>query len=166
MNMRRSIAPLLLLGVAGCTAVPADYPSLLPRPIESAPLGEPAAPPPPPLGDVSAAIAAALQPIIAAGDAADTTFRSELAAVTPEVARASGAAPGSETWIAGQEALSRATAARGAISAVLADLDSLERANPEAGEADRAAIAAAIARLSAIDAAQGEALAALSARLR
>lgn len=133
-------AALLLAG--GC-APEGEFPSLALRPIEAEdPLEEPVRTPP--VVDADPALRARAAELLTEarrGDAQfDTAYRPAAAA-----ARRAGA-PGSETWIEAEQALSRAEAARAPTTSALAELDRLatERAALPTNEQDFAAIVAAL----------------------
>jgi len=127
---------------AGCTPK-GEFPSLALRPIEAEdPLAEPVRSPP--VVAVDPALrerAADLLALARRGESAfDAAYRPAAAA-----ARAAGA-PGSESWVVAQQAISRAEAARAPTMQALAELDRLatERAAVATNEGDFAAIRAAL----------------------
>jgi hypothetical protein len=99
--------------------------------------------------------------------AGDAAFRATLGEAQ-RLTAAAGARQ-SESWIAAQQALSIAVAARGATTRALADIDALgsERlaAQGGLGSGDFAALQAAAAEVSAIDRRQAESIEALQRRL-
>lgn len=159
--------PLILLCctlLAGC-AQNADFPSLAPRPVEKIGTEGSAAPVPLPAG-VDAEVATRLAAIVTAGEAAHRSFIEEAAAARSAVAQASGAATGSEQWVAAQTAYSRADAARGALFSALADLDAMRREQVDGtNAANQSAAAAVAARLEALAREEDAALAELAAKL-
>ena len=119
---------LLLVLVAGCAA-PGPYPSLAPRPAEALyASGDPERVPVP--APDRPAIAPRIAELVAAARAGDAAFSEAAAAARPLVARAGG--PGSDGWVAAQQAVSRAQTGRSATISALADLDSF--ANAQAAE--------------------------------
>ena len=115
----RLLSLLLLGGLAACAA-PGPYPSLEPREVERRyAAGDPERVPEPapdlPVlgGDVGAMLAEARR--------GDADFEQAVATARPLAARAGPG--GSESWIAAQQALSRAEAARAPTVQALADLD-------------------------------------------
>ena len=157
-----ALAGALLLGA--CTPN-GEFPSLEPRAIEQEdPLVEPVRTPPavasdPALRARAAELAAEARRGAGAFEAA---FGSAASA-----ARAAGA-PGSESWVAAQQQISRAEAARGPTSAALAELDRLatERARLPTNEGDFAAIRSALAEVERIAAAQQQRMDRLRAQVR
>jgi hypothetical protein len=163
------LPPLLLLialGLAACAAPPTRAPSLSPRtseaidprvPVATQTVAQPADP----------ALAQRLSQLLGQARAGDAAFRSALV----EAQRLAGAAGArqSEGWIAAQQALSAAVAARGPTTRALADIDALgsERlaAQGGLGSGDFAAITAAAAEVAAIDRRQAESIDALQRRL-
>jgi hypothetical protein len=166
--MIRAFAPSVILMslAAGCSAPPANPPSLAPRPAEAI---DPRVPIPSeaPVGPVAPALASRLAQLVAEARSGDAAFR-EAAAAAERLAAAAGA-PHSEGWIAAQQAVSAAQAARAPTTRALGDIDSLAatalatRGGIPAG--DLAAIRAAAADVAAIDQSQAERIDALQARL-
>ncbi len=155
--IRRLIPALPLLLTAGCIP-PADHPSLAPRPIEQRIARPPVDSVVPLRGD--AALEARLVEALGEAGAASVRFDAALGEARTAVAAAAGAVPGSEAWVAAEQALSRAEAARGPVALRLADLDSLRL---EVGEI--ASLEQARAELSRLDAGQRAALSVLEAVL-
>jgi len=165
----RSSAPILLLlaaSLAGCTSPGGPYPSLQPRPAEAI---DPRLPVPPlsAPGPVSASLAAQLDDLVRQGRAGDSAFGGAMA----EAERLAGAAgaPQSESWIAAQQALSAAAAARATTTKALGDIDAIAASQLERqrtiSPADLAAVQQASAAVAAIDRAQHARIAAVSRRL-
>jgi len=120
--MIRHAAPVLLLFIAGCADQRAGhFPSLLPRPIETASMIEPAATAPVVAPDpaLDAKAAAATQSTAATHAA----FAGAVAKAEPLVAAAQGSAIGSEAWIAAQTALAQLDTYRADSSALVVDLE-------------------------------------------
>jgi hypothetical protein len=123
--MRRHMRKLLLsiiLVVSACSSPGGPYPSLQPRAAEAI---DPRLQPPAPVNDrpVSPALAAQLAALVDQARSGDAAF--EAAAATAErLASAAGAAQ-SESWIAAQEALSAAIAARKPTALAQSDIDAL-----------------------------------------
>jgi len=167
--MRPSALLSLLLaasaGVAGCAA-PGPYPSLAPRPIEKA-LGDPSVPPVVPPLPNDPAVAARVAAFVEQARAGERAFRAALPAAE-QAARRAGAV-GSDSWIAAQEAVSRAEAAEAQTARALADLDQYgaERANAKAlSAADLARLQAATAEVQRLANAQHAEIVRLEAALR
>jgi hypothetical protein len=163
---RFAIAIASLCLAAGC-AQQGDFPSLAPRPIEKAAATEAS----PPGADTAApgadaALLARLRPIVASAQAGHTAFLVELASARPIIERARGAAAGGEAWVAGQQALSRVGATRGALATALADLDQLRRERiDDANGASRTALDETGQQLTTLDAEEASRLAELAAKL-
>jgi len=160
------LLPLLPFAlVAGC-AEQGSYPSLAPRPIEQALRDADEQPPRPPLPD-DPALAERLAGFVAQARSGVSGFDKELAAAERAVATAG--APGSESWIAAQQAVSRVEAARAVTTRALGELDSfsVSQANARAlSDADLARLAEATAEVQAIATRQSEALNRLQGALR
>lgn len=165
--MIRAFAPLLILILAaGCAEVGGPYPSLQPRAAEAI---DPRLPVERPVNDrpVTPAIAARLAELAGVARGGDAAFV-PLAGEAERLAAAAGAAR-SESWIAAQEALSAAVAARGPTVRALGDIDGLgaERLAEQGGLSpnDLAAIQAAAADVGAIERRQAARIAAVQSRL-
>jgi hypothetical protein len=145
-------ALLLPLMLAGCSAPGGPFPSLQPRSAEKI---DPRVPVDRPMNTrpVSAALASSLSEMVGRAHAGDSGFAPLIAAAERQAE--SAGAPRSEGWIAAQEALSAAVAARRITATALADIDALggERLETQGGmsPADLAAIQAAAAEVGAID---------------
>jgi hypothetical protein len=154
-----------ILVLAGCASGGAP-PSLLPRPAEAIdprvevvrPMnGRPA----------DASLTSRLAQLVAQAHAGDGEF--EPAAAEAQRLAAGAGAPQSESWIAAEEALTRAVAARDATARALGDIDTLggDRLQANAGLApsDLAAIQRASAEVGAIDERQSRTIKAIQAAL-
>jgi len=163
--MRSSISIGSLLLLAGCASSNAP-PSLLPRPAEAI---DPRVEVVRPMNDrpVNAELASRLAALVGQARDGDAAF-GPAAAQAQRLASAAGA-PHSESWIAAQEALSRAVAAKNATARALGDIDSLggDRLQTNGGLApsDLAAVKQASAEVSAIDQRQFEEIKAIQAAL-
>jgi hypothetical protein len=166
--MARSTPALLttLFLLAGCSSAGGPFPSLQPRaaeqidprvPVEGVRNARP----------VSAALALALREMVARAHAGESDFAPVMA--TAERLAAIAGAPQGEGWIAAQEALTAAIAARRITATALVDIDGLggERLQAQGGmsPADLAAIQAASAEVAAIDQRQADRVAAVQNRL-
>jgi hypothetical protein len=122
----------LLLVLSGCAQQDGAFPSLAPRPIESR-SADPVAPTPVP-ADTGAdpALAATLARLASDLAAAERGFADALPAATRAVGAASGAAVGSEPWVAAQQMVTVLEAAHGPAVSALAEIDSLYVARIEA----------------------------------
>ena len=128
--------------LAACTTPNGEYPSLLPRPIESRDDAEPVRP------DPVAAPDAALDSRIAqkrsaAADAAKR-FQAAAGAAESRVAVARGVPAGSEAWVAAQTALADLDAIRSETVELVTDLEEIASARAQAGTAAYPALDAAI----------------------
>src|SRR5437764_3788194 len=108
--------------VTACSAPGGPYPSLQPRAAEAI---DPRVPVVRPVNDrpVTAALAARLAALVDAGRSGDAAFDS--AASEAERLAATAGAPHSEGWIAAEEALTAAIAARKPTATALGDIDAL-----------------------------------------
>ena len=118
----RSLPFVALLAVTACTSAGGPYPSLQPRAAEAI---DPRVQPIRPINDrpVAPALAAQLGALIAQARAGEAAFGPAVAQA--EQLAASAGAPESEGWIAAQEALSAAIAARKPTALAQADIDAL-----------------------------------------
>jgi hypothetical protein len=113
---------LLALALGACASTGGPYPSLQPRPAEAI---DPRVPVVRPVNDrpVAAALAAKLASLVDDARAGEAAF--EPAAANAERLAAAAGAPQSESWIAAQEALSAAIAARKPTATAQGDIDTL-----------------------------------------
>jgi hypothetical protein len=111
-----------ILALAACSTPGGPYPSLQPRAAEAI---DPRLPVVRPVNDrpVTAALAERLSALVVAGRSGDAAF--DAAASQAEHLAASAGAPQSEGWIAAQEALTAAIAARKPTATALGDIDAL-----------------------------------------
>lgn len=156
--MRRSFfltALALPIGMlAACTTPNGEYPSLLPRPIESRDDAEPVRP------DPVAAPDSALDTRIAQKReaAAAAAKRFQAAAVTAEsrVAVARGVPVGSEAWVAAQTALADLDSIRGETVELVTELEEVASARALAGTPAYPALNAAIDEIGGLALIQAE----------
>ena len=165
MTAARSALPLIapiLLAAGGCAAE-GTYPSLEPRPVEKLGFEEPDRPAP--IVPSEPALRARVAELLQMARAGYNSFSEELGAAR----RASGAAgaAGSETWVVGQEAISRLEAAGSGTAFALAELDALAiaRNSVPTNADDLAALNAAITAAQALADEQYAAINALRAGL-
>jgi len=166
--MTRAAPALLLLAcsVAGCSAPGGPFPSLQPRAAEAI---DPRMPVERPMNarPLSGALATALEQLIAKARAGDADFAPAIAEAE-RLAGSAGAAR-SEGWIAAQEALTAAIAARRPTATALGDIDALAGSKLEAqggmAPSDFAAIKAAAAEVGGIDQRQAARIKAVQTRL-
>jgi hypothetical protein len=162
----RALALFLIMPIlAGCAANEIA-PSLAPRPAEAI---DPRVPVPqaPASTQVSPELREQLDVLVASANAGEQAF----ARAIGEAQRLAGAAGAkeSESWVAAQQALSAAIAARGQVTAAIGEIDALgarwilSRGGIE--PANLAAIEAAAARVSEIDRRQAGAIDMLQERL-
>ena len=163
-------APLLtmscLFGLSACAAPGGPYPSLQPRAAEAI---DPRVPVVRPMNDrpVTPALASRLAELVAQAQTGDAAF--EPAAAEAERLAASAGAPLSDGWVAAQQALSVAAAARGPTGTALGDIDALGASllQTQGGIApnDLAAIQSAGAEVGAIDQRQADRIKAIQKQL-
>jgi len=164
---RRSPALLLLaLLLPACSTPGGPFPSLQPRAAEAI---DPRVPVDRPMNarPVDPALAATLARLVSEARVGDAAFAPAIASA--EHLAGSAAGRGSESWIAAQEALTAAIAARRPTATALSDIDELggERLQKQGGmaPADAAAIEAAAADVGAIDQRQADRVDAVRKRL-
>jgi hypothetical protein len=163
MRTPAAIIPVLLLSACASGNAP---PSLLPRAAEAI---DPRIAVVKPMNDrpVDPALAGHLAELVSQARSSDATFQSA-AAEARRLAEAAGAAQ-SETWIAAEQALTRAIAARDATVHALGDIDALgaDRLQANAGLApnDLEAIKHAGAEVGVIDDRQARTIKAIQDRL-
>jgi hypothetical protein len=164
--MRRRLAFLSLVALSACSAPGGPYPSLQPRPAEQI---DPRVPVVRPVNDrpVTASLAAQLAVLVDQARSGNAAFDGA-AAEAERLATAAGA-PQSEAWIAAQEALTAAIAARTPTVTALGDIDALAASTLQAqgglAPNDLAAIENAQAEAGALDARQAARIAAMQKRL-
>ena len=164
--MRRA-ALLLLIVLSACSSVGGPYPSLQPRASEQI---DPRVAVERPMNDrpTTPALAARLRDLVAGAEGGAGAF--EAAASEAERLAASAGAPQSEGWVAAQEALSGAVAARRPVAAALSEIDALSanalQTQGGISPNDLAAIEEAAGRVGAIDRRQAERIDAIQRRLR
>jgi hypothetical protein len=164
--MRRP-AFLSILALSACSAPGGPYPSLQPRAAEAI---DPRVPVVRPINDrpVTAALAQRLSALVDAARSGNAAFDS--AASEAERLAGTAGAPQSEGWIAAQEALTAAIAARRSTATALGDIDavaaSMLQAQGGLAPNDLAAISRAQAEVGAIDARQAARVDSVQKRLR
>lgn len=157
---------LSILAMSACSTPGGPYPSLQPRAAETI---DPRVPVTRPTNDrpVDAALAGRLASLVEQARSGDAAF--EMAASSAERIASSAGAPQSESWIAAQEALTAAIAARRPIASALGDIDELGATTlqRQGGIApnDLLAIRAAAEEVSLIDERQAQRIASLQRRL-
>lgn len=161
----RRLSALVLLCVAGC-AVPVSAPSLAPRAAEAI---DPRVPVADTIvsADFSPQLLHQLDALVSQALAGDEAFRAT--AEEAERLAASAGPPQSESWIAAQQALSAAVAARAPVASALSEIDALSAARIQQlggiNSADLNAINAAAARVAEIDEREAATIARLRERL-
>jgi hypothetical protein len=163
--MRRT-ALLSILALTACSAPGGPYPSLQPRAAEAI---DPRVPVVRPINDrpVTAGLAARLAALVDQAQSGDAAFDG----AASEAERLAGGAgpPRSESWIAAQEALTAAIAARRPTATAMGDIDEIGATalQNQAGIApnDFAAIKSAAAKVGAIDSRQADRVASIQKRL-
>src|SRR6188508_651559 len=118
----RALPILLLTMLSSCASPETNAPSLAPRAAEAI---DPRVPVPDPVIPMTpaAGLVAQLDKLVAQAVAGDQAFQ-PLVAHAQELASAAGPKE-SESWIAAQQALSAAVAARAAVTAAAGDIDAL-----------------------------------------
>ncbi len=166
MTFKQTLAIAVLAALSSCAAPGGPYPSLQPRAAERI---DPRIPVERPVNDrpASAELVARLDALIAEARAGDAAFGGP-AENGRRLAEAAGA-PRSESWIAAQQALSAAVAARAPVGTALADVDALgaDKVQAQRGlsPSDLKAIKDAGAAIGAIDAREAQVIAAIQRRL-
>jgi hypothetical protein len=166
--MVRSFPALVMIALplAACSAPGGPFPSLQPRASEAV---DPRLPVDRPMNDrpVGAALAASLAGLVGQARSGEAAFAPAMARAE-QLASAAGA-PQSESWIAAEEALSAAVAARGPTGRALAAIDGVggERLQAQGGMApsDAAALQAAASEAGRLDQRQQERIDAVQRRL-
>ena len=157
---------LVVLTLGACSAPGGPYPSLRPRAAEAI---DPRLPVSRPINDrpITPALASHLAALLAQARSGDAPF--ETAIAEAERLAASAGAPQSEGWIAAEEALTAAIAARKPTATALADIDDLAGNALEVQRGispnDLAAIQRAAAEAGALDERQAARVAAIQKRL-
>lgn len=158
--------PLLVVLLAGCSAPGGPFPSLQPRAAEAI---DPRLPVDRPMNDrpVGAALASALASLVGQAHVGDAAFGPAMSRAE-QLASAAGA-PQTESWIAAEEALSAAVAARGPTAKALAAIDGLggDKLQAQTGmaPADAAALQAAGSEVGNLDQRQQDRIDAVQRRL-
>lgn len=166
MMMRLSLPACLVAAalLSGCAAE-GTYPSLAKRPFETGGAAPPP-PSPPPATPSDEALLARVASALKDAQAGVPAFEAALGPARDSARRASGAAEGSEPWIAGQMAVSRLERTLEPAQAALSQLDEerrLVQQNPTSP--DLPAIQAAIDEVQAIEERQSAAVKELLAML-
>jgi hypothetical protein len=163
--MRKAVSlPLLIL--AACSAPGGPYPSLQPRAAEAV---DPRIPVVRPINKrpASASITERLSALVGEAESGNASFDGA-ASEAERLADAAGA-PQSESWIAAQEALTNAIAARSATATALGDVDAIaaDALQTQRGIApnDIAAIKRAAAHIAQLDQQQAARIEAIQRRL-
>jgi len=163
--MRNAVC-LTILALGACSAPGGPYPSLRPRAAETI---DPRLPVSRPMNDrpVSAALASRLAALVDQARSGNAAFESAVAEA--ERLSVSAGPPQSEGWIAAEEALTAAIAARRPTATALAEIDDLagNALETQRGIApnDLAAIQRAAAEAGALDERQAARVAAIQKRL-
>ena len=166
MRTRALFAIPMIAALAACGTPGWPPPSLLPRPAEAI---DPRVPVVNPINDrpVDAALAARLAALVAQAREGDAAFGPAIAQA--ERLAAAAGAPQSESWIAAQQALTVAVAARAPTAEALGAIDALgaNKLDAQGGLApnDLAAVQQAGAEVGAIDRRQAERVSAIQRRL-
>ena len=137
----------------------------MPRAVEKQPIEMPVSEATEPESPADPALQAALAKQVAAAEAGDKIFANQRATAEAAIAKAAGAAPGSEDWIQAQETITALETARTAARDAAAAIDALRSEPANASTGNRAAIDAAAAKVEAIEQGESAAVAALTAKL-
>ena len=162
----RNAALLSILALTACSAPSGPYPSLRPRAAEAI---DPRVPISRPMNNrpVSAGLAAQLATLVSQAESGNAAFDGP--AAQAERLTASAGAPQSEGWIAAQEALTAAIAARKPTAMALGDIDNIaaNALQTQRGIApnDLAAIKRAQAEVGSLDERQTERIRAVQRQL-
>ena len=162
----RSLALLPIFILSACSTPGGPYPSLQPRAAEAI---DPRVPVAGPMNErpVTASLAARLAGLVSEAESGNSAFNS--AASEAERLAAAAGGPQSESWIAAQEALTAAIAARRSTTQALSDIDEIagNALQTQRGIApnDLAAIKSAAGRVGALDEGQAARLDAIHRRL-
>ena len=162
----RALPILLLTMLSACASPETNAPSLAPRAAEAI---DPRVPVPDPVISMTpaAGLVDQLNKLVSQALAGDQAFQT-LIARAEELASAAGPKE-SESWIAAQQALSAAVAARAAVTAAVGDIDALGAARVQKlggiAAGDLMAIDTATARVGGIDSREAAAIDAIQARL-
>lgn len=164
--MRRALIIAVML-LSACASLGGPYPSLQPRSAEKI---DPRVPVERPMNNrpASSALSARLATLVAQARGGDAAFTN--AAAVAERLAASAGAPQSESWIAAQEALTAAVAARKPTAIALGDIDEIGATalQTQGGIApnDLAAIDAAAREVAELDQRQVDRIKAIQSRLQ
>ena len=164
--MRAAALLPIVLTVAACSSTGGPYPSLQPRAAEQV---DPRLPVQRPINDRPAtpALTARLDALVADAQSGNGAF--DAAMSEAERLAASARAPQSDGWVAAQEALSAAVAARRPVSEALSEIDAIgaNALQTQGGLApnDLAAIQQAAATVGGLDRRQAERVQAVQQRL-
>jgi hypothetical protein len=157
---------LSVLALGACAAPGGPYPSLQPRAAEAV---DPRVPVVRPLNErpVSATLAARLAALVEQAQSGDAAF--DGAMTSAERLAASAGAAQSESWIAAQEALTAAIAARRPTATALGDIDEIAATSLQTNRGiapnDLAAIQRAAAEVGGLDRRQADRVDAIQKRL-
>jgi hypothetical protein len=162
-------SPLFIAALSGAALLSScgpqvNAPSLAPRPVEKQPIdlpaetSEPATP-------VDPALAARIAPLVASAQAGDQAFTHQRTETEAAIAKAAGAAQGSEAWIVAQQALSTLDAARAPVREAAAAIEALREDPANAASGNRGAIEAAAKIIEALDDAEAASVATLGTKL-
>jgi hypothetical protein len=166
--MRKVVSLTVLMGVTmgACSSAGGPFPSLAPRATEAI---DPRVPVVRPMNDrpVTPALASRLDELVARARGGEAAFEPIVARAESLAASAGG--PQSDNWVAAQESLSAAIAAREPVANAIGDIDALgaDRLQTQGGLApnDLEAIERAGAAVFAIDQRQADRIKALQQRL-
>ncbi|ASK88784.1 hypothetical protein [Sphingorhabdus sp. SMR4y] len=122
-----ALVTIITLMLSGCAMQDGDFPSLLERPYENAPVTGEAPAPATAISALPADMQARLGAAVASSRAADIKYRVRLPAVKKLVNAARGAAQSSEAWVVAHMELAALEIERSPSVEALADIDALYR---------------------------------------
>ncbi|WP_321325946.1 hypothetical protein [uncultured Parasphingorhabdus sp.] len=122
-----ALVTIITVTLSGCAMQDGDFPSLLKRPYESAPMAGETAAPVTAISSLPADLQARLGAAVASSGDADAKYRERLPAVKNRVDAARGAAESSEAWVVAQMELAALEIVRSPSVEALADIDALYR---------------------------------------
>jgi hypothetical protein len=163
------ITHILLLSAATLSLAACSHeisaPSLMPRAVEKQPIDMPVTQAIEADTPVDPALQTKIAAQVAAAQAGDKAFTAQQAETEKAVARASGAAQGSDSWVEAQESVTALAATHAAVRDAAAAIDALRDDPANAAPGNRTAIDAAAAEVTALDNKEVDAVAALNKRL-
>lgn len=158
------LSALPLLALAACTTSDKQYPSLLPRPIETQSMAEPASADP--VAKPDATLDSKIAEIVATLNRSAGDFTASAQKAEAAVAVARGMAQGTDPWLNAQTALAELGSKRAPLLAAQSELDELAIERGKAGQPPYPSLDAAVARADTLANAQAARIASLEAALK